>query len=172
LFRFSENNLIRIGFGALLVGAIIFIMPQLYGDTYRTVKALFADSDHFQFSFPLIALLLTTVIVKPLVASITLGAGGDGGVFAPGLVMGAFLGLSFALAINYFFGTHLIPVNFMLIGMAAVLSGCIHAPFTAVALLCTFSGGIIILIPLIIGSFISKYTAKYLYRYTVYSYNG
>ncbi|WP_221452839.1 chloride channel protein [Mucilaginibacter sp. FT3.2] len=54
---------------------------------------------------------------------------------APSLVIGAFLGLSFALSLNHFFCTHLIPVNFMIIGMAAILSGCIHAPFTALALL-------------------------------------
>ena len=171
-FAAIGNNKLRVGVGALVVGIVIFLMPQLYGDSYHAVKALFVGASHFQFSASLIVLLLGVLIIKPIVASVTLGAGGDGGVFAPSLVIVAFLGLSFSLSLNHFFGTHLIPVNFMIIGMAAVLSGCIHAPFTALALMSTFSAGTIILVPLIIGSFTAKYIAKRLYPYTVYSYKG
>ena len=96
---------------------------------------------------------------------------GDGGVFAPSIVVGAILGIVVALLCNHYFHTNLVVVNFALVGAAAALSAAIHAPFTAIALACSIMpGGYILLVPLVIGSFTSKYTARMLYSYTVYSY--
>jgi CIC family chloride channel protein len=169
-FTNIKNNWIRIGIGSGIVGIGIFLLPQLYGDSYKVIAHLMEETDNLKFSIPLIGLLLSLIVFKPLIASITLGAGGDGGVFASSLVIGALLGLVFALTFNHYLGTQLIVVNFMVVGMAAVLSGSIHAPFTASALICSFSGTTLIFIPIIIGCFIAKYTAKILCRHTVYSY--
>ena len=76
-------------------------------------------------------LLLALVFLKPVASSLTLGAGGDGGVFAPSIVSGALLGLLFALACNTYFHTDLILINFVLVGAAATLSASIYAPLTA-----------------------------------------
>jgi CIC family chloride channel protein len=167
-----KNNWIRIGIGSGIVGISIFLLPQLYGDSYKVIAHLMVGADNLKFSISFIWLLLSLIVFKPLIASVTLGAGGDGGVFAPSLVIGALLGLVFALTFNHYLGTQLILINFMIVGMAAVLSGSIHAPLTALALICSFSGTTIIFIPIIIGCFIAKYTAKMLCQYTVYSYQG
>lgn len=169
-FSMIKNNTYRIVLGAAIVGTAILFLPQLYGDSYHVVSGFLENTANITFSNSLGLLLLALIILKPLVASVTLGAGGDGGVFAPGMVIGALLGLLFAISCNHYLGTHLILVNFMVIGMAAVLSGCIHAPLTAIALFTTLSGSTLLLIPIIMACLIAKYTAKSVYQYSVYSY--
>ena len=112
-------------------------------------------------------------MLKPLIASVTLGAGGDGGVFAPSIVAGSFLGMLVAVCCNHYFGTDLIVLNFALLGGAAMLSAAIHAPLTALFLTCSIvNGGFILFVPILIGTFIAKYIAKYFCSYTVYSFRS
>lgn len=169
-FTLITNSSYRIALGGAICGIAIFMMPQLYGDSYHTLTGFLSNASTLNFSVSLVWLLVALIILKPLIASVTLGAGGDGGVFAPGIVVGGFLGLVFALVCNQFLGTQLIVVNFIIIGMAAVLSGCIHAPLTAIALFTSLSGSITIFIPVIIGCVLAKFIAKTVYKYSVYSY--
>ena len=112
------------------------------------------------------------LVLKPLVCSLTLAGGGDGGVFGPSLFTGAFAGLFTALLLQHLFGAELIPLNFMLVGMAAVLSACLHAPLTAIFVVCGITGNYTLLVPLAAASLTSKITAKILVPYTVYSYSS
>ena len=118
-----------------------------------------------------IALLLVLVLVKPVASALTLGAGGDGGVFAPSIVAGALLGLLFALVCNTYFNTHLIIINFVLVGAAATLSAAIYAPLTALFLVCSIvPNGYALFFPLLLGSFSAKLFAQRLLPYNVYTY--
>ncbi len=163
-----ENNYIRVFCFSILISAIIYFVPQLYGDGYLAINHL---TDSHVMSINMILSLLFIILLKPVITSITLSAGGDGGVFAPSLFLGAFLGAVTAMLLNHFFHADVIVLNFMVIGMAAVLSASIHAPFTSVFLVCGLIGNFYLIIPLLIGSFISKLTAEKLVPYTVYSYN-
>jgi CIC family chloride channel protein len=168
-----NNNFIRVNVGAIMVGLAILYFPQLFGDSYVAIPELLKQIESETFSSSLIILLVVLILLKPLVASLTLGAGGDGGVFAPSMVTGAFLGMLMAILLNHFFDTHLIVVNFALVGAAAVLSASIHGPLTALFLICGIApGGFVLFIPVLMGSFIAKYAAQILCNYTVYSYRG
>ncbi|SHF50302.1 chloride channel protein, CIC family [Salegentibacter echinorum] len=168
-----KNNFLRVNTGALLVGIGIFFFPQLYGDSYHAITELMHESVQGIFSAKFALVLLALVFLKPLAASLTLGAGGDGGVFAPSIVAGAILGMFIAIVCNHFFNTELIVLNFALIGAAAMLSAAIHAPLTALFLVCGIvSDGFILFFPILIGSFIAKYVAKLICSYTVYSYKS
>lgn len=168
-----NNNFIRVNTGAILVGTSILFFPQLYGDSYHAIPQLLNHINHQSFTNSFMLLLLAIVILKPLVASLTLGAGGDGGVFAPSIVSGAVLGMLVAVTINHFFNTHLIVLNFALIGAAAALSAAIHAPLTAVFLTCSLApGGYILFVPIFFACFIAKYFAKFICSYTVYTHKG
>lgn len=168
-----SNNFLRVNSGALLVGITILVFPQLYGDSYHALNELISNSNSQIFGIQLTLVLLALVLLKPLVAALTLGAGGDGGVFAPSIVAGAILGIVTALVANYLFDADLVVLNFAIVGGVAVLSAAIDAPLTSIFLGCNLvSGGYIIFIPIAIGCFIAKYTAKYFCSYTVYSYKG
>jgi len=168
-----SNNFIRVNLGAVMVGLAILAFPQLYGDSYHAFPELLSRIEDTSFSIPFALTILCISLLKPLVASLTLGAGGDGGVFAPSIIGGAVFGMFVALVSNYLFGLHLSPLNFALIGGGAMLSAAIHAPLTSVFLTCNLvQNGFDLFIPMLVGCYVAKYTAKLVCSYTVYSYKG
>lgn len=165
-FSGINNNFIRVNLGALIVGSLLFFFPALYGDSYHGMTHVVTNPQGFS-----ILLLLLLALLKPIAAAITLGAGGDGGVFAPSIVAGALLGVAFALFCNNFFGTSLVYLNFALVGGAAMLSASIYAPFTALFLICNIvPNGFELFVPILIGSWIAPQFAKKLLPYNVYTY--
>lgn len=169
-FGMIKKDSTRIIAGAAIIGVGIFILPALFGDSYSAVTEMIGRSQHEAFTIPFGMTLLAIVLMKPIISSVTLGAGGDGGVFAPSIVMGALLGLLLATVCNHYFNSQLIVANFIIMGIAAVLSGSIHAPLTSTSLACRLSGGFILAVPVLIASTVARYTAKKIYPYTVYSY--
>ncbi|AWH86740.1 chloride channel protein [Flavobacterium album] len=163
------SNYYRILAGAAAISAMIFILPQLYGDGYHAIRENLLTANTITLTLPLAIVFFGILLLKPVITSITLSAGGDGGVFAPSIFIGAFLGLFVAVLLNTYFDAGVIPINFMVIGMAAMLSAGIHAPFTALFLICGLVGDYTLFLPVLIVCLISKYTAKAIYPYTVYS---
>lgn len=167
LFGNIDNNFLRVNIGAISVGVFIFLFPALYGDSYHGLKEILDDTGRIT-----ILSLSVLILLKPLAASLTLGAGGDGGVFAPSIVAGAFLGLLFAQICNLLFGLQLVPLNFALVGAAATLSASIYAPLTALVLVCSLvPNGYQLFVPILVGSFTAKYFAKTILPYNVYTYD-
>jgi len=166
-FSGINNNFIRVNLGALIVGSMICIFPFLYGDSYHALSEITAHPTAYS-----LGILLLLVLLKPLASSLTLGAGGDGGVFAPSIVAGAFLGLAFAVCCNRYLGTSLVYLNFILIGAAAALSAAIYAPFTALFLVCNLApNAYSLFFPVLLCCLISNYAARLLFPYNVYTYN-
>lgn len=166
-----QTHYYKIIIGSLVLSVSLFVFPQLYGEGYHSIKMIFGDSGQLPLTITLAFTFIGILLLKPIVTSITLASGGDGGVFAPSLFIGAFLGLLLASILNTFFNTQVIPVNFMIIGMAAVLSASIHAPFTAIFLVCGLTNDYTLFFPILVVCLISKYTAKIIYPYTVYTYS-
>lgn len=170
LFANISNNFIRVNLGALAVGTLIYFFPTLYGDSYHGLKEVLKEP--LAVSSASLSFLLLIAVLKPLAASLTLGAGGDGGVFAPSIVAGAFLGLVVAYIGNHYFDIHLIPLNFALVGAAATLSASLYAPFTSLILICNLlPNGYILFIPILLSCIISNLFSKKLLPYNVYSYD-
>ncbi|MES2239908.1 MAG: chloride channel protein [Bacteroidota bacterium] len=165
-----DTHYYKIIIGSVILSVSLFIFPQLYGEGYHAIKTITAANNEIPLSLTLALTFIGVLLLKPIVTSITLASGGDGGVFAPSLFIGAFLGLLVASVLNTFFDTQIIPINFMVIGMAAVLSASIHAPFTAIFLVCGLTNNYTLFIPILAACLISKYTAKMIYPNTVYSF--
>jgi len=159
----------KILIASALISFMLFIFPQLYGDGYHAMKENLLTANTLVLTLPHIILFTGLLLFKPVITSVTLSAGGDGGVFAPSLFIGAFIGLFFAAFLNTYFNAGVIPVNFMVIGMAAMLSASIHAPFTALFLVCAIINDYTLFIPVLLGTLVAKYSAKAIYPYTVYS---
>lgn len=166
------NPYYKIITGAVIISTCLILLPQLYGEGYHAIKEYVATANTAVFSLYFVITIVGLLLLKPVITAITLSAGGDGGVFAPGLFLGAFLGLFTAVALNAFFDAGVIPLNFMIVGMAAVLSAGIHAPFTALFLICGLTNNYTLAVPLLIAVLVAKYTAARLYPYTVYTYAG
>lgn len=175
LFFKSKFSKLKTQFHKIIIGSIILsigllVLPQLYGDGYHAIKEIFVNSSP-AITLTWVATLIGIILLKPILTSATLAAGGDGGVFAPSLFIGAFLGLFVATILNTYFHTNVIPINFMFIGMAAVLSASIQAPFTALFLVCGMINDYTLFFPILMVSLIAKYTSKMIFPYTVYNYS-
>jgi len=168
LFASVKNEVIRVLAGSVLISLLIFFLPALYGDGYLGINNLIHNTSIFDAKFLFTCILV--LLAKPIITSVTLSVGGDGGVFAPSLFLGAFLGWITAFVLQQYFHADIIPLNFLVVGMAAVLSASIHAPFTSVFLVCGLSGNYHLFIPLLIACFVSKITAKLILPYNVYNY--
>ncbi|MES2762117.1 MAG: chloride channel protein [Bacteroidota bacterium] len=162
---------VRIIAGAMLISICILFFPQLYGDGYHAMRDIFKDPG-MVVSNTLLLGIIGILVLKPVVTSLTLASGGDGGVFGPSLFIGAFLGLLLATILNQLFNAQVIPVNFMVIGMGAVLSASLHAPFTALFLICGLINDYTLFVPAFAACMVAKMTAKLILPYTVYNYSA
>jgi len=159
----------KILIAAAIISTLLFIFPQLYGDGYHAMKESLLTANTLKLTLPHVMVFTGLLLLKPVITSITLSAGGDGGVFAPSLFIGAFAGLFLAAFLNTYFNAGVIPINFMVIGMAAMLSASIHAPFTALFLVCALINDYTLFLPILLGTLVAKYSAKAIYPYTVYT---
>lgn len=179
-FEKMNHTYRQLVFGSLLLGLIIFFLPSLYGEGYQAINAslsgdysyLFNSSFFYSFRenfWMLIVLLLLVIFFKVIAASITFGAGGVGGIFAPTLFMGVNTGVLFAKLIQYFGLRELEVNNFALIGMAGMIAGVLHAPLTGLFLIADISGGYQLFVPLMISATVSYATAKTFETHSVYT---
>ena len=99
-------------------------MPQIYNVGYDVIESALAS----QLTLGVVLVLL---VLKMVATSLTLGSGGSGGVFAPGLFMGAMFGVAFELTVNKIFPGIAAPAGaYALVGMGAVFAATAHAPLT------------------------------------------
>lgn len=179
LLNGSRNPYVRGAIGGTMLGALILFFPPLLGEGYDGVLKLLHDhgaglSEHA----PLIMrlgvwnlelLVLGLMLLKVLATSLTVHAGGNGGMFGSSLFTGAMTGFAFAHGANLLGLGHLNEVNFTVVGMAAVLSGTIHVPLTAIFLIAEITGGYALFVPLMICSALSYLITRALVPYSVYS---
>ncbi|MET3113510.1 CIC family chloride channel protein [Pedobacter sp. CG_S7] len=170
----------KIVIGGLMLGALVFLFPTLYGEGYITIRnllggnyeAMLKNSIFAAYSsipFAIILFTFTTLFAKSFATLITLSAGGNGGVFAPSLIMGGLIGFLFAFTINTLGIAQLNVANFIVAGMAAALSGVMHAPLTGIFLIAEITGGYILMVPLMITSAISYFISRSSNKYSIYT---
>lgn len=157
--RVSVPLWIRAAIGGSMVGVLGYFLPYVLGEGYHAIRTAIEGG------FPQGLMLVTGIaLVKILATTLTLGWGGSGGIFAPCLVIGAFVGLSFHRFIAVAWPS-MMWVNegcFALLGMAGLISGILQAPLTGIFLIIEITGGYEVILPLIVVSAISTTLCHYL----------
>ncbi len=177
------NVYLRWGLCALGLGLLIFLFPQLYGEGYDSLGVLLnghelslegqtplAFLSRSPWSVPVFFLLI--LLLKVFSMTMTNAGGGVGGTFGPTLFVGAIAGFFVARTINLLLsGTSLsVPEqNFVLVGMAGLMSGVMQAPMTAIFLIAEISGGYELLLPLILTATIAFGTTRLVEKYSIYT---
>ncbi|MDP4664352.1 MAG: chloride channel protein [Salibacteraceae bacterium] len=163
-----------------ILGLLIFLMPPLFGEGYNTINAIIEGrpfdvlenslfSDYASNPIFLILFFLALGIFKVFATTLTFRAGGVGGTFAPTLFMGSVLGYFYATAINHF-GLGDLPIsNFVLVAMAGLMAGNLHAPLMAIFLIAEITGGYELFVPLMITSSIAFVTVKQFVPHSIYT---
>jgi len=149
--------------GFALVGVIGLWLPQVFGVGYEAIEdALRGDLVWH--------VMLLLVVAKILAVSITIGAGGSGGIFAPSLFIGAMLGGAVGALVHTIWpdatGT---PGAYALVGMGAVVAAGTHAPITAILIIFELTGDYAIILPLMIACIIGTVLATRLQKASIYT---
>lgn len=153
---------VRVVAGSVALGLLIFLFPPLFGEGYGFLSGLLHGSADMLFqdsvfasmreeAWVALAILFLLVPLKGMATAATIGSGGVGGTFAPSLMIGGISGYFVALLCNQLGLPEQSVANFALVGMAAVLSGVMHAPFMATFLIAEITGGYELLIPLLVA---------------------
>ncbi len=149
-----------IGFAG--VGAIGIWFPQVFGVGYDSIQQVLYEHVAAPHAFLLAAL-------KPLATSLTLGSGGSGGVFAPSLFTGAFLGDAYGRIVHGLFPLWTgPPAAYGLVAMAALFAAAAEAPITAIMIVFEMSSDYTIILPLMVTVVIASLLGRRLLGATVY----
>lgn len=183
--KHSKNNFFKTNktlIGGLTLCLLIFLFPPLFGEGYSTVINLLNGNENtilgfgsyfiinqVDIKFIIIISSLLIIFLKAIATSLTLYAGGNGGIIAPSLFTGAVTGFVFSYSINQFPIIHLNEPNFIVVGMAGILTGVLHAPLTGIFLIAEVTGGYKLIVPLMIVTALSFFISKHFDKYSVYT---
>ena len=120
---------IKPAIGGLMVGLIGVFLPQVLGTSYGWLQ--FAINGDF-IALP-VTVMLAVAVLKILTTGLTIGSGGSGGVFAPGLVIGGMTGgVLWNLLHSYPAITPISPSAFVIVGMMALFGGIAKVPLAVI----------------------------------------
>jgi CIC family chloride channel protein len=149
--------------GGLLLGALLLVLPEMYGVGYPVLGKAVAGGYG-------IAFLVALLVGKLVACSLTIGIGGSGGVFAPSLFCGAMAGAVFGDVVHMVAPASGGSVGaYALIGMGAVFAGAARAPITAVVILFELTGEYTIILPLMLAIVLATGVSHLVSHDTVYT---
>lgn len=146
--RLHLPNWLKPGIGGLLVGLIGLVLPQALGMGYGWVQVSMGQG---LLGIPLWVILLLP-FAKILTTGLSIGSGGSGGIFGPGMVIGGMLGATvWRLCYHVLPGVPSTPAPFVIVGMMALFGGIAHAPLAVMLMVAEMTGNLSMLAPAMIA---------------------
>jgi CIC family chloride channel protein len=97
-------------------------------------------------------LVLVLPFAKILATSLSIGSGGSGGIFGPGMVIGGMLGAAFwRLGDGVLPQLPSTPAPFVIVGMMALFGGIAHAPLAVMLMVAEMTGNLSLLAPAMVA---------------------
>ncbi|MGE5265406.1 MAG: chloride channel protein [Acidobacteriota bacterium] len=145
-------NWFKPAIGGLIVGMMGLVMPSALHMGYGWVQIAMSQE--------LLGLPLWVIILLPfakiLATSLSIGSGGSGGIFGPGMVIGGMLGATFwRLGYGILPQMPPQPTPFVIIGMMAMFGGIAHAPLAVMLMVAEMTGNLSLLAPAMVAVAIS-----------------
>lgn len=170
----------RLLLGGLILGVLIFLFPPLFGEGYGSLTALLRGDSSVLFShsifekfqaenWALLIMLIALILLKVVATATTIGSGGAGGTFGPSLIVGGLSGYFVAVLCNSLGFPEQSCANFALVGMAAVMSGVMHAPLMATFLIAEITGGYELMAPLLIAVAVTYICVNPFEKHSIYA---
>jgi chloride channel protein, CIC family len=162
--KWRAPQLVKPVTAGFVLGVVAIWLPDVMGFGYGTIE------DVLKGAMPSLLILIGLFVAKLLLTPLCLGGGFFGGVFAPALFIGSMLGAAYGVVAQELFpALNLEPSAFSLVGMAAMLAGAIHAPWTAIIVMFEMTGDYHIILPLIFATTISLVVSQRIERESVYT---
>lgn len=132
----------------LAVGGLGLLIPGVLGTGYGWVQVVM---DERIFDLPL-WVILALPFAKILATSLTIGSGGSGGIFGPGMVVGGLLGAGiWRLLDGVAPGLPAAPGPFVIVAMMALFGSIAHAPLAVMLMVAEMTGNLGMLAPAMIA---------------------
>ncbi len=134
--------------GGLMVGAIGIAIPEVLGTGYGWIQKSLGPE--------LLGIPLWIVLIVPfariLATGLSIGSGGSGGIFGPGMVIGAFMGAAvwrlfepIAPSMGHD------PAPYVIVGMMCCFGSISRAPLAVMIMVAEMTGSLSILTPALVG---------------------
>ena len=163
--RMHSPRWIKPAVGGVIVGLMALAIPEVLGTGYGWIQQGLGRQ--------LLTLPLWIVLILPfariLATGLSIGSGGSGGIFGPGLVIGAFIGASvWRLFEPIIPSMGHNPAPYVIIGMMCCFGGISRAPLAVMLMVAEMTGSLSILGPAMIAVglawFIVRRTDDTIYR--------
>ncbi len=137
------KNHIKPFLGAIVVAAIAMLFPEVMGVGYGWVQIFFnATTQNLPtYGIPLILIIVLMPFAKIFATSFSISSGGSGGVFAPGIFIGASIGLMFGLlfhSVSPGIATSIAP--FVIVGALAFMGAAGKVPISVLLMVTEMTG--------------------------------
>lgn len=150
--RVALPDWVKPGIGGLAVGLLGMFVPQALHTGYGWVQLSMTRQI---FTLPL-WIILALPFAKILFTSLSIGSGGSGGIFGPGMVIGGMVGAAvWRLADGHLPGLPDTPAPFVIVAMMALFGGIAHAPLAVMLMVAEMTGNLSLLAPAMIAVGIS-----------------
>jgi H+/Cl- antiporter ClcA/CBS domain-containing protein len=141
----SLPRAVRPAIAGLVVGCIALAIPGVLGTGYGWVQASLDRSS-------LLALPMWMVLALPVAkiaaTSLSIGSGGSGGIFGPGMVIGGLLGASLWRVVEPVApAVPADPAGFVIVAMMALFGSIAHAPLAVMLMVAEMTGNLSMLAP-------------------------
>jgi CBS domain-containing protein len=146
--RFPGPDMLKPAVAGVMVGLIGLAFPAALATGYGWLQRGMQDG------LPDVALWVVLLIpaVKILSTSLSIGSGGSGGIFGPGMVIGGFVGLGlWRILHDVAPGMPDVPAPFMVVGMIACFGSIAHAPLALMLMVAEMTGSLALLPPAIVA---------------------
>jgi chloride channel protein, CIC family len=134
--------------GGALVGCIALAIPQVLGTGYGWIQQSLGRQ--------LVTLPLWIVLILPfariVATGLSIGSGGSGGIFGPGMIIGAFIGASVWRLLEPIVPSmgHS-PAPYVIVGMMCCFGGISRAPLAVMLMVAEMTGSLSILAPAMVA---------------------
>jgi len=146
--RLTAPRWVKPAIGGVLVGCIGMFAPEAIHIGYGWVQRSITPDDVMDFS---LWLIIALPLLRILAASLTVGSGASGGIFAPGMVAGGMLGALFWRLFHDLPGFPADPAPLVIIGMIAVFGSIAHAPLAMMLMVGEMTGNLSLLAPAMVA---------------------
>ncbi len=147
--------------GALVTGIMGLFIPHVLGSGRQLLTRFLEDPGIVLHTTPqqgiiwLTTILLIVAIAKILATSFSIGTGGSGGVFAPGIMAGALIGYAFGISVGSLL-TSIDPLVYAYLGMAAFFAAASKTPLATSLMVAEMSGNYGLLVPALLASYLAR----------------
>ena len=139
---------LRPAIAGVAVGLMGIVMPGALGTGYGWLQGGFGTSI---LGLPLWVILLLP-FAKILATSLSIGSGGSGGVFGPGMVIGGLLGAGMWRLLEPIApGVPADPAGFTIVAMMALFGSVAHAPLAVMLMVAEMTGNLSMLAPAMVA---------------------